>query len=154
MTDNFFNSTFEYLKSLISKTKLRKPAPNTENLPISPIGSYEQVPHTDHPPTGTISNHPSDRTHQSPSDSTSDTPLPIANRSNVLEQGPTSCTDRYSNRSSFSTAQDNTVFSDQTELPRSMIVSCAPVSVADHHPANGSNVLAQGPTSGMDRYNY
>ena len=119
-----------------------------------PIDSYEQVPHADHPPTGTISNHPSDRTHQSPSDSTSDTPLPIANRSNVLEQGPTNGTDQYNNRSSFSTAQDNTVFSDQTELPRSMIVSCAPVSVADHHPANGSNVLAQGPTSGMDRYNY
>ena len=163
MTDKFFSNKFETLKSLISKTKLRKPAPNTENLPISPIGSYEQVPYTDHLPTGTISNNLNDPTHQSP-------PSP-GSTSDVFWQVPTSSTDR-SNHSSLCTTKetlDNIVSSDQIEEPTSStIVSCAPVSVAYHHSAifkdpidcrqspagSTSDVLEQATTSGAYRSNH
>ena len=173
MTDKFFSSKFESLKSLISKRLSRPAAPNTES-PTPPIDSYAPVSHADYPPT---TKDQIDCNHQSPPGSTSDTPLPIANGSNVLGRGFTCDMDRF-NRSSLSTTketQDNTVSSDQTdsELPTSPICSCAlaPVSLADHHPiiskdqppgstsdtslpiASGSNVLGQGPTSGADRSN-
>ena len=116
MTDKFFSSKLDTLKSLISKIKLSKPAPNTENLSTSPIGSCEQVPHPDHPPTGTILNDPSDPTNQSPPGSIS-----IAgDQSN------------HSRPSTTKETQDKTVSSNQTEEPT--IVPGAPVSNADHPP--------------------
>ena len=156
MTDKFFSSKFESLKSLISK-RLSKPDPNTPptgKLSPSPIDSYAEVFRT---PAGTVSDNQTDCIHQSPG-SISETPLPIANGSNVLGQGPTDGTDESNN-----------------ELPTLPIGSSesalASVSLADHHPAiskdqppgstsdtslsttSGSNVLGQGPTSGTDGSN-
>ena len=154
MTDKFFSSKFESFKSLISK-RLSKPATPNNELPTLPIDS-----HADYHPTGAISKDQIDCTPQSPPGSTSDIP----HRSNHLS---------YSSLSTTKETQDNTVSSDQTELPTLPIGSSAlaPVSLADHHPtiskdqppgstsdtslstASGSNVLGQGPTSGTDRSN-
>ena len=156
MTDKFFSSKFESLKSLISK-RLSKPDPNTPptgKLSPSPIDSYAEVFRT---PAGTVSDDQTDCIRQSPG-SISETPLPIANGSNVLGQGPTNGTDESNNE-----LHTLPIGSSESAL--------APVSLADHHPAiskdqppgstsdtslsitSGSNVLGQGPTSGTDRSN-
>ena len=143
MTDKFFSSKFESLKSLISKRLSKPAAPNTELLQvISPIDSYASVSHADY-------GDPIDRTHQFPPGSTSHstgslqwiagstTPHPIANGSNILSlaQGPTSTNTNRSkptkpeeewsqtNHSSLGVttkeqAQDNIASSDQTTPSR------------------------------------
>ena len=73
----------------------KKPAASDTDskLPSLPIDSYISVSHADRLPTGAISKDPNHHIHQSPAGSTSHTPLPIANGSNIflpLGQGPTS----------------------------------------------------------------
>ena len=95
LTDKFFSTKFDSLKSLISKSRSKLATPNTE-LPASSTDSYAPVSHADHLPSGAISENPIDRIHQSYTGSTSQTPLPIANGSNILPlgKGPSSGTFR------------------------------------------------------------
>ena len=136
MTDKFFSTKFESLKTLITK-RLSKPAPpNTETHTTSPIESFASVSLADladHLPTGDPL--AIDRAHQFPPGSTSHTPAishPITYASNVLSvgQGPTSDTDRSKptepeekwSQTNYSTtreqAHDNTISSDQITTTR------------------------------------
>ena len=150
MTDKFFSTKFDHLKSLTSK----KLAPPNLTLPNLPIDSYGSISFADLQvaedllPTGD----PIDLAHQSRG-STSHAPYPIANSSNVLllGQGPTIDTDRSPSKptkpdekwsqtihSSLITTKEqvqvNTVSSDESDTDSKSPPLYEPVSDADHLP--------------------